>query len=144
MRLGTRRPLHRQLRSNVGSYSEVHQRTFLMFKGTVEGPVYLRASATKEWEKGAQIPVGYNPRTPDFLSLGATSSDAVGSGFCKGKFVHHFGALTRRSSWHQLLPRTFDGSTPSMLVGRVAIPPISPTFPQRRRPQGCTRLVRAV
>jgi len=36
--------------------------------------MYLRATATKEGEKDAQILVGYNPRTPELLSLGDSSS----------------------------------------------------------------------
>jgi hypothetical protein len=117
----------------VGSFSEVHQRTFLMFKVTVESRLYLRATATNEGEKDAQIPVGYNTTIPDLLTLGASSSDAVGSGFCQKKFARHLKAVIR-VFWHRLLPRTFHGSTPSMLVRHVAIPrilpPISPTFPQ--------------
>jgi hypothetical protein len=117
----------------VGSFSEVHRRTFLMFKETVESLVYLRATSTNEGEKDAQIPVGYNPTIPDLLTQGASPSDVVGSGFCQKKFAHHLKAVIC-VFWHRLLLRTFHCSTPSMLVGRVVIPrilpPISPTFLQ--------------
>jgi hypothetical protein len=60
-----------------------------MFRETVESRVYLRAIATKEAGKDAQITVGYSPKTPNLLSLGASHSDAFGSDFCYVKFAHH-------------------------------------------------------
>jgi len=137
MRLGTRRPLHRQLRSNVGSYSEVHKRTFLMFRETVESRVYLRATATKEAGKDARISVGYRPRTPYLLSrlptwsvqtsvkwsLTAVTHAGFGTGCCHERFTVAHQACS--SDVLQFL----ESSHP---------------FPQRRGPQGCTQPVRTV
>jgi hypothetical protein len=61
MRLGIRRPLHGQLRSNVCSYSDVHQRIFShVQRNSRESRISENLPRQKEGEKGAQIPVGYN------------------------------------------------------------------------------------
>ena len=132
MCVGTRKPVHRRVRSNVGSCWEVDQRTFFMLKETDswKSSAYLRDVATKGGVNDAQLPVALNPRTSDCLSVMKARAPRPltrSVQATKEKF-----SCDTRVFWNRLLPQSFYDSTPCLLVRRVAFLQCFPSFGGRR------------